>query len=300
MMNEYIKHIRKKVLRSLCNSFPTLVTKLLYYRRFGKRLNLKRPKTFNEKLQWLKLNTYKNNLLVTQCADKYKVREYIKKTHCEDILNDIYYTWNSPLEINWEALPNKFVLKCNHGAGYNIVCRDKEKLNQDKIITTLTKWMKEDYWKNSVELCYKDIPKKIICEKFIETESKELPLDYKVFCFHGKAEFVMICTDRESQKPKFFFVDKDWNLLPYGLDYKYITDASILTKPIGYEKLFFYAEKLSKPFPFVRADFYLNDNNILFGELTFTPAAGLDIELNNKEIRNVDIIIGNLLNLNRI
>ncbi|WP_311749502.1 ATP-grasp fold amidoligase family protein [Proteus terrae] len=295
-----MKYIRKKILRSLCICYPTLVTNLLYYRRFGKKLNLKNPTTFNEKLQWLKLNTYKNNPLVTQCADKYKARDYIKKLHCEDILNDIYYAWDSPSEIDWDNLPNKFVLKCNHGAGYNIVCRNKKKLNKDETLAILTQWMKEDYWKNSVELCYKDIPKKIICEKFIETKNKALPLDYKVFCFHGKAEFVMICTERESKKPKFFFMDKNWNLLPYGLDYNNIIDTSVLEKPIGYEKLFFYAEKLSKQFPFVRADFYLNDNVILFGELTFTPAAGLDIELNNKEIKNVDIIIGNLLDLNKI
>ncbi|WP_258086308.1 ATP-grasp fold amidoligase family protein [Xenorhabdus bovienii] len=295
-----IKKIRRKILYHLCEYYPEFVTKLLFYRRFGKKLNLGNPITFNEKLQWLKLKEYKDNSLVTLCADKYAAREYIIKSGCSDILNEIYYVWNNTDKINWDSLPNKFVLKCNHGAGYNIICKDKNELNISNAKYKLEKWMKHDYWRNSVELCYKNITKQIICEKFIETSTGSLPYDYKVFCFNGKPLFVMLCTERETDKPKYYFMDKEWNILPYGLDYLELKDKSSLKKPDGYEKLFHYAKKLSTPFPFVRVDFYLNDGKIIFGELTFTPAAGLDIELNNPKTINADEIIGDLLDLNKI
>ncbi|PHM62365.1 ATP-grasp fold amidoligase family protein [Xenorhabdus ishibashii] len=299
-MDFSIKNIRKKTLYYLCGYYPEFVTKLLFFRRFGKILNLKKPITFNEKLQWLKLKEYKDKPLVTLCADKFLVRNYVANLGCNNILNEIYYAWDSVDEINWDALPPKFVLKCNHGAGYNIICKDNSKLDVNSTKSILKKWMKHDYWRNSVELCYKNIPKKIVCEKFIETKSGTLPYDYKVFCFHGHPLFVMVCTERETDKPKYYFVDKEWDILPYGLDYLNLKDKSLLEKPDGYSDLFHYAEILSKPFPFVRADFYLNDGQIIFGELTFTPAAGLDIELNNEKVQNVDKLIGDLLDIHKI
>lgn len=297
-MNKYLKILRNKLRYKYCDTFPELITKSIYKERMRKTLNLDFPQTFNEKLQHLKLNLYKNNPLVTKCADKYAAREYVKDCGCEEILNEIHQVWDQPDEINFSELPNKFVLKCNHGAGYNIICRDKDKISPDEIKQTLTTWLNEDYWRLSVEFVYKDTPKKIICEKFIETKNNELPYDYKLFCFHGKPLFVMICTERESQHPKFYFVNKEWELLPYGIDYKNNEVSSILDKPQNYQKLFEYAEKLSKPFPFVRVDLYLNSGVIHFGELTFIPSAGMDKELNNEENKNVDLIFGNYLKLN--
>ncbi|OTA19175.1 hypothetical protein Xbed_02572 [Xenorhabdus beddingii] len=297
-MRHFVRRVENKTLYYLSEYFPEVVTKRLYYRTFKKNLALDNPKTFNEKLQWLKLREYNNNPLVTLCADKHSVREYVIKSGCSEILNEIYFSWSSPNEIIWHTLPDKFVLKCNHGAGYNIVCKDKNLLNPNQVKKKLSKWMAHDYWKLAVELCYKHIPKKIICEKFIETKSGHLPYDYKVFCFNGKPLFVMLCTERETSKPKYYFVDKDWNVLPYGLDYLKLNDSKLLEKPEGYLSLFYFAEKLAKPFPFVRADFYLNDGKIIFGELTFVPAAGLDIELNNENMNDVDETLGNLLDLN--
>ncbi|QUT01925.1 ATP-grasp fold amidoligase family protein [Proteus terrae] len=297
-MNKYLKILRNKLRYKYCDIFPELVTKSIYKERIKKTLNLDPPQTFNEKLQWLKLNLYKNNSLVTKCADKYADREYVKDCGCEEILNEIHQVWDQPDEINFSELPNKFVLKCNHGAGYNIICRNKDKISPAEMKQTLTTWLNEDYWRLAVEFAYKDIPKKIICEKFIETKNNELPYDYKLFCFNGKPLFVMICTERESQHPKFYFVNKEWELLPYGIDYKNSEVSSILEKPQNYQKLFEYAEKLSKPFPFVRVDLYLNSGVIHFGELTFIPSAGMDKELNNEENKNVDLIFGNYLKLN--
>ncbi|HEJ9487905.1 TPA: glycosyl transferase [Proteus mirabilis] len=297
-MNKYLKILRNKLRYKYCDTFPELVTKSIYKERMRKTLNLDFPQTFNEKLQHLKLNLYKNNPLVTKCADKYAAREYVKDCGCEEILNEIHQVWDQPDDINFSELPNKFVLKCNHGAGYNIICRDKDKISPDNIRQTLTTWLNEDYWRLAVEFVYKDISKKIICEKFIETKNNELPYDYKLFCFHGEPLFVMICTERESQHPKFYFVNKEWELLPYGIDYKNSEVSTILDKPQNYQKLFEYAEKLSKPFPFVRVDLYLNSGVIHFGELTFIPSAGMDKELNNEETKNVDLIFGNYLKLN--
>ncbi len=297
-MNKYLKIIRNKLRYKYCDVFPKLITKSIYKERMNKKLDLRHPQTFNEKLQWLKLNLYRDNPLVTQCADKYATREYVKECGCQEILNEIHQVWEEPHEINFSELPNKFVLKCNHGAGYNIICRDKNSISPDKIKQKLSTWLNEDYWRLSVEFVYKDVPKKIICEKFIETKNNELPYDYKLFCFHGKPLFVMICTERESHHPKFYFVNKEWELLPYGIDYKNRNVSTVLEKPQNYQKLFEYAEKLSKPFPFVRVDLYLNNGIIHFGELTFIPSAGMDKELNNEEVKNVDMIFGNYLKLN--
>ncbi|CAM3321833.1 ATP-grasp fold amidoligase family protein [Xenorhabdus nematophila] len=187
-------------------------------------------------------------------------------------------------------------MKCNHGAGYNIICKNKDSLDINGTVKKLNVWMKEDYWRKAVELVYKDIPKKIICEKFIETSDGSLPYDYKIFCFNGRPEFVMVCTERESEKPKFYFMDKNWQLLPYGLDYL-DADVNKLEKPCNFEKLFYYATKLSQPFPFVRVDLYLNDGVITFGELTFIHSAGMDKELNNDQNKHIDKIIGDLIEL---
>ncbi|WP_340611307.1 ATP-grasp fold amidoligase family protein [Xenorhabdus bharatensis] len=295
-MNKYLKMLRNKLFYHICELFPEFVTKSIYKERLNKKLNLVTPTTFNEKLQWLKLNTYNNNKLVTQCSDKLSVRGYVKDRGCEEILIPLYGSWDKASDIGWDNLPDKFVMKCNHGACYNIICRDKKNLNIVDEVKKLNRWMREDYWRKSVEMVYKNIPKKIICEKLIETKDGLLPYDYKMFCFNGKAMFVMVCADRESGNPKFYFIDRNWEVLPYGIDYM-DNDVGCLIKPENFEKLFFYAEKLAQPFPFVRVDLYLNDRIINFGELTFIHSAGIDNELNSKVNKNVDEIIGALIEL---
>ncbi len=146
---------------------PTLNTKYKYKRAFGKKLDLKNPQTLNEKILWLKLNKYSNDPLVIQCADKYRVREYIKDCGCGDILNELYGVYDSADEIPWDSLPNEFVLKWNFGAGMNIVCTDKSKMNRDEVITQMKKWGRIKAWLPYSEMQYKYAPKKIICERLI-------------------------------------------------------------------------------------------------------------------------------------
>lgn len=282
-----------KMICCLSTVSPTLTTKILYYNAFKRRLDLKNPKTLNEKLQYLKLHDYYENPLVTQCADKYLVRDYVTDSGCSEILNEFYNVWESADDIIWDELPEKFVLKCNHGCGYNIICDDKSKFNDSKVKEQLHKWMKEDFWKFSAETNYRDIPKRIVCEKYLQPSVGKLPEDYKVYCFNGKAEYVMVCVGREFGRPKFYYFDRYWNLQRLTKD---VIEAPVdfaLEKPDGIDKVFYYAEELSKPFPFVRADFYLFDGLVYFGELTFTPGACLD----NKRLPETDLHLGNLLYL---
>lgn len=278
------------IFKLLTRISPKLNTQVWYHHKFGKWLDLKHPQTSNDKVLWLKLNTYYNNPLVTQCADKYAVREYVQKQGCGEILNDLYGAWTNPDDIDFNALPDKFVLKNNYFYHMNLVVTDKSKLDIPATRKMLKEWLKSDGHLLRSEMQYADIPKKIIAEKFIETEDGLAPADYKIYCCNGKPLYVMVCIGREQNvKPKFYYFDIKGNLqreltrdgLKASQDFKYDI-------PAGWDEMIKYAEKLSAPFPFVRADFYLEKGQVIFGELTFTPAAGLD----DGKLHTTDLILG--------
>lgn len=275
-----IKQLLGRQFRMLLTDIsPKLNTKFVYRRTFGKPIDLQNPTTLDEKIQWLKLNTYYNNQLVTDCADKYKVREYVEKCGCGEILNQLYGVYDSPEEINWDELPDKFVIKWNFGCGQNFICKDKSQYNEHEIKKMLGKWRKSHrtFYRNMSEMQYKTIEPKLICEKLIETETGELPKDYKLYCFNGIPDCALVCADRISAgHASYYFFDKDWNLKRYNKMGLEAPENFSLSRPANYEKLFEYAAVLSKPFPFVRADFYLEKGKITFGELTFTPSGGFD------------------------
>lgn len=253
-----------------------MASKIYYGTKLKKKLNLKKPETFNEKLMWIKLNELDNNELVKKCADKYRVREYVKDCGCGEILNELVGVYDNANEIDFDELPQKFVLKCNHVAGYNIICKDKEKLNIKKTIRKLNKWLKTDYWKFVAEVQYKNIEKKIVCEKYLEADGDKGIEDYKIYCFNGKPEFCMVCVERNLGKTKYYFLDREWKILKInklGLELK---DNFKIDKPKSIDKMYEYAEKLAKPFKFVRVDFYNYKDKPIFGELTFTPAGCID------------------------
>lgn len=251
---------------------PKLNTKARYKQVFKKKLDLKNPTTFNEKLLWLKLNNYIKNPLVFQCVDKYAVREYIKECGCEETLNDLIGVWDDAYDIPWETLPERFVLKWNFGAGYNIICKDKSKLDKEETLKKLKKWGKARYWLSHSEMQYKYVPKKIVCERFLEDDQHETIPDYKVYCFHGKPLAIFVMTGRGKEVHTMFF-DAEWNKLANTKKYGNITED--IEKPQCLEQMLRVSEKLSKPFPFVRCDYYLVGGKLYFGELTFTPAGGL-------------------------
>lgn len=159
------RQIIKFIIKQLAVLAPEFKARLLYKKAFGKPLNLQSPSTWNEKINHLKLNGYRQNTLVKQCADKYAVRQYIKDQGCEEILNELYFACDSVNDIPWDTLPDKFVIKGNHGSGYNLICQNKKLLNIKSAKKLIDGWMKDDYWKTYVELNYKGIQKKIIGEK---------------------------------------------------------------------------------------------------------------------------------------
>lgn len=292
-MNEFFRETFRKSVGVISNFSPKLASKIYYKTKIGKSLNLENPKLFNEKLMWLKINKYSENPLVTQCVDKYKVREYVKNNGLENILITLIGTYNNPEEINFKELPDKFVLKCNHGAGYNIICEDKSKLNIEEAKSKLNKWLKEDYWKYVAEVQYKNVEKKIVCERFLESKDGNAIEDYKIYCFNGEPKFCMICIGRNLGKPKYYFFDRQWKLMRINPAGKEAEKNFTVSKPKCMDKMYDVAKTLAKPFEFVRVDLYEYNEKPMFGELTFTPAGCVD----NNYVDGADIMLGNMLKL---
>lgn len=242
---------------------------------FGYNLDLNNPVTFNEKLQWLKL--YNHNPQYTMLVDKYKVRSYVAEVLGEEYLIPLLGVWDTVEKIDFNQLPNKFVLKCNHNSGLGMcICKDKSKLNIKKVKKELRKGLKENYYLNGREWPYKNVPKRIIAEEYMENGTEQEGLnDYKFYCFDGKMKMVMINSDRFSDKPlKADYFDREYRHLdltwgPQQADY-------IPKKPEKFEEMCLIAEKLSKGIPHVRVDLYLSNGKIYFGELTFFDGSGFD------------------------
>ena len=268
---------------------PTLNTKIRYKSIFQVPINLKKPRTLNEKIQWLKLNTYYKNPLVKECADKYKVRDYIERSGCTEILNDLLAVYENIEDMEWDTFPNQYVIKLNTGCGCNIIVSDKSKLDINEAKAKLKKWMKQKYYLAYSEMQYKGVKPYILIEKYLKPKEGLLPEDYKFYCMNGKAEYVMVCVGRENGHPKFYFYDRNWKFCPFEEQ----VDPN-LAKPRLIDKAFEYADKLSKPFPFVRTDLYLFDDSIYFGELTFTSAGGFDADITKEGLN----IMGDMIDLN--
>lgn len=255
---------------------PKLSVSFWYRYYFHCHLNLKNPQTLDEKIQWMKLYYHKGNELVKQCADKHRVREYVKSCGLEELLVPTIAIYKSAKDIKWDDLPQKFVLKWNFGNAGNVVCFDKDRLNKKKAVKELEYFRSVKFHKICAESQY-DVEKFLLCEQFIETEDGSSPVDYKVYCFGGEAKYVLCCYGRtESSHPQFYFFDKEWNLQRLNKTGLQAPEGFTMPKPDGIEKVFHYAEILSKPFPFVRVDFYLEKGKVYFGELTFTPGGGYD------------------------
>ena len=280
--------IHKKIITFLYKFFPILTSKYQYKKRTGKNLNLKQPQNFNEKLQWLKL--YWQHPLVVQCTDKYEVRSYIENCGCKEILNQLYGVYENTSEINWDSLPKKFVLKATHGCGFNIICDDKKKFDKEDVFKNLDEWLHTDISIIAGELHYAKIKPRIICEKYIESASGYLPDDFKIYCFNGTAKLILVCSDR-SGNLKLNFLNLNWEKLNIGSEL--FNKGEIPKKPKCLQDLIKYSEKLSKPFPFVRVDFYIFNGRPIFGELTFTPAGCMASYYNEEGLQ----LLGDMLAL---
>lgn len=244
-----------------------------YQHATGKSLDLENPKTFNEKIQWIKL--YDSSPLKTQLADKYLVREYISEKIGDEYLIPLLGVWDSFDEIDFDILPNQFVLKANHGSGWNIIVRDKSKFDRRDAKKKIDKWMKTNFAYNAgLEMHYKDIPPKVIAEEYLENSNGELA-DYKFHCYSGNPEYIQCMTGRanhDTLREKIY--DFDWNPLPFVQNYERYEGE--IKKPCDIPKMVSLARKLSEDFIYVRVDFYVLDNgSVKFGEMTFTPGSGM-------------------------
>lgn len=250
---------------------PDEVMSKIYFRIvLKKKLNIKEPKTFNEKLQWLKLYHYPYDDEVITCADKYAVRAYLEKKGYGDKLVPLAGEWDKVEDIDWEKLPNQFVLKCNHGCAYNILCMDKSTFDTKTAEKKLKTWMKEDFGAFNIEKHYSKIKNhKIICEVCLG----ECITDYKFFCFNGEPKLIYVSNnminDRQTQMS---FYNLDGSKMALTRD-DYMEIQGEIEFPPFYEEMKQMAKELAEGFPFVRVDYFVLEDEFYFAELTFTPCA---------------------------
>lgn len=244
-----------------------------FYLRHGKRLNLSNPQTYSEKIQWLKL--YGRRPIDTVLSDKYAVKEYISRTVGSQYVIPLLGVWNSFDEINFDSLPNQFVLKCTHDSGGIVVCKDKSSLDFKKARKILTRGLKHDYYVFSREKAYKNIPRRIIAEEYKEDSQTSELRDYKFFCFDGEPKLLFVASDRqkEGEETKFDFFDMQYNHLPFINGHP---NAKIQPqKPDKFDEMKLLAAKLSAGIPHVRVDFYEANGQVYFGEMTYSHWGGM-------------------------
>lgn len=275
---DYRKIIRSRSLRvkilSVLGWIPDgLMLRLQYWLQTGRRLHLKNPQRFTEKMQLYKLK-YRNPDML-RCTDKYEVRGFVEEKGLKDILIPLIGVYNSVDEIKFEELPNRFVAKTTDGGGGNqiLICRDKEDLKASDFYATLKTWMAQPKAKSSIgrEWAYENnFPRRIVIEELIEDGvHKDIP-DYKFYCFQGEPRYCQVIGSRSTGETIDFF-DMEWNHMPfYGLNPK----TGPAAKPAAYETMKEIARKLSKDIPFARVDLYAVDEKTYFGEVTFYPASG--------------------------
>lgn len=256
---------------------PELNTRVCYRIKTGKKLNTTNPSDFKEKLVKLKLEVYDHSDLVKECSDKYAVRNYIRKnlgnSDCDSVLNNLIAVYDTVDEIDWDSLPNQFAMKWNFGCGFNLIVKDKTKLDVEDSKKKLKKWGKTKYYLGYAEMQYKGVEKKIIVEKYLAKSDGSLPEDYKLYCFNGKCRAILYITGRGEKEIVGFF-DEKWEYLGGTGKAEYEECTELPAKPKSLEQMIKVAEILAKPFPFVRVDFYDVNGDAIFGEMTFTPASG--------------------------
>ena len=272
----FSRRTRIKIMRALSFLPDKFVVKVEYKLKTGRKLNLKNPERYTEKLQWYKLN-YKNPVL-SQCVDKYDVRKFVAEKGCSEILNDCLGVFENIADIDYDALPNKFVCKDTLGSGsMSVIVFNKETDDIKRLNKNLGKWLREPTNKKHPgrEWPYDNRKHRILIEKTLEPECGDL-VDYKFFCFNGQVKCFYVRTGYSNNHDdgKMMFFDRRLNVLS-GVYMNYCKlSENIPTLPDGIEEMIAYAEKLSAEFPHVRVDLYNVDGKIVFGELTFYNASG--------------------------
>ena len=267
------KVIKKLNYHHLLDWLPDAIyLKMMYWASMHKSLNLKEPKTFNEKLQWLKL--YNRNHEYTKMVDKYEAKKYVSARIGEQYVVPTLGVWNRFEQIDFDMLPNQFVLKCTHDSGGLVICRDKEDLDLNIAKEKLRKSLFTNYYYNGREWPYKDVSHRILAEEYLENGEEGLH-DYKIWCFNGEPQYIQYITGRIGKVTYEKFYDKNWT--PQSFTYHNPILKSDVECPEQLGKMLDLARKLAKDSPFLRVDFYvLNNSEIKFGELTFYPMSGFE------------------------
>lgn len=274
-----IWHKPRKFLFALLTRVPWIMPndeiylKWFYYLSTGKHLNLQQPTTYNEKLQWLKL--YDRNPRYVTMADKYAVKEYVAKQIGEEYVIPTIGKWDNPSDIEWDKLPNQFVLKTNHDGGGNgvVICKDSKDFDYKRAVTKMQKSMRRDVYKIGREWPYKTIKKCVLAEPYMEDSATKELRDYKFFCFDGVVKALFVATERQSKEGVCFdFFDEQFNHLDITQEYSHY--KGVINKPESFELMKSLAAKLSKGIPHVRIDFYEVDGHPYFGEFTFYHWSG--------------------------
>lgn len=235
----------------------------------GPELNLENPQTFNEKLQWLKI--YDHNPEYTKMVDKYEVKAYVAKKIGKEYIIPTLGVWDSFDKIDFDTLPEQFVLKCTHDSGGVVICKDKSEFDRKEAKRKLNKCLHRNYYWTGREWPYKDVKPRILAEEYLEDAS----CDYKIMCFNGEAKCSFVCSERYSGDGlKVTFFDRNWNKMPFERHYP--NSSKIMKKPDQYDQMIILAERLSAEIPFVRVDFYESNKKLYFGEMTFYPGSGFE------------------------
>lgn len=256
-------------------------------------LNLRKPRTFNEKLQWLKINN--RNPFYTTMVDKYAVKMWVAKKIGKQYVIPTIGVWEKFDDIEFDKLPNQFVLKCTHDSGSYVICKDKDKFDKRAAKKKLSAALKRNFYYVGREFPYRNVPPRIIAEKYMEDQNGTF-VDYKFSCFNGGVDCVMVCLDRHINDVKFYFFDKNWNLKRLNVRGKNAPEKFTIPKPSCMDEMFEIAAKLSKDIPFVRVDLFECDGKVYFGEMTFYPDSGFDANL----LPETDEYFGSLIDLTKI
>ena len=286
---KFILYYIEKYLKIRMND--KLYLEILYKKIFNRELDLKNPKTFNEKLQWLKL--YNRNPKYTELVDKYEVKKYIKDLIGEEYIIPTLGIYDKFNEIDFDKLPNQFVIKCTHDSGSIIICRDKNKLNLKDAKKKIEKALKKNFFYGGREWPYKNVKPRIIIEKFMQNGEEESLKDYKFYCFNGTPKFLYVSEGMENHETaKVSFFDMNLEFTDFHRDdYKQMDKKP--DKPVNFEEMKKLVAKLSKNIPFLRVDLYEINRKVYFSEFTFSPCSGF-MPFNPEKY---DEIIGNLLEL---
>lgn len=246
--------------------------KLMYRLRIGKKLNLSQPKTFNEKLQWLKLHDRKPEY--TNLVDKYEVKKIVADRIGEEYIIPTLGVWDKFDDIDFDKLPNQFVLKCTHDSGGLVICRDKSKFDIKSAKKKINRSLRSNYYYHGREWPYKNVEPRIIAEEYMQDGDNYSLIDYKFYCFNGKIEYLYVSEGLEDHSTaKISFLTSDWNFAPFNRsDYKSFEELPLM--PGNYKRMLSLAEQLSKGFRFIRIDLYEINKKVFFSEFTLTPCGG--------------------------